>query len=263
MAGKIIVSTLQSDTDNSISFVANTGATIFSANLSHGIAGSFIGAGSITGDKIGATAINANNIVNGTITGAKLAANTVTGDVIGQNAISSNNIVSVNASVATVGTLPTARLPSGTVLQVVSATKTDTFSVTGQTFTDVTGLSVTITPTSSSSKILVMFTITMSQNNGGYSGGVRLMRGSTPICIGDADGARPQVSNWSMHYYYWENSNLTNSFLDSPATTSATTYKLQIMSGYAGQTVYINRTYLDDVSYGRYPSTITVMEIAA
>jgi hypothetical protein len=151
---------------------------------------------------------------------------------------------------------------TGAVLQVVSTTKTDTFSVTGQTFTDVTGLSATITPTSASSKILVMFTTAMSQNNGGYSGGVRLMRGSTPICIGDADGARPQVSNWSMHYYYWENSNLTNSFLDSPATTSATTYKLQIMSGYAGQTVYINRTYLDDVTYGRYPSSITVMEIA-
>lgn len=52
MAGKIIVSTLQSDTDNSISFVANTGATIFSANLSHGIAGSFIGDGSITSSKL-------------------------------------------------------------------------------------------------------------------------------------------------------------------------------------------------------------------
>ena len=48
--------------------------------------------GAVTGDKLGATSINANNIVNATITGAKLAANTVSGDVIGQNAISSNNI---------------------------------------------------------------------------------------------------------------------------------------------------------------------------
>jgi hypothetical protein len=174
-------------------------------------------------------------------------------------------ITGLNASggISSAQNIAKASLPTGSVLQVVSTTKTDTFSVTGQTFTDVTGLSATITPTSASSKILVMFTTAMSQNNGGYSGGVRLMRGSTPICIGDADGARPQVSNWSMHYYYWEVSNLTNSFLDSPATTSATTYKLQIMSGYAGQTVYINRTYLDDTSYGRYPSTLTVMEIAA
>ena len=71
MAGKIIVSTLQSDTDNSISFVANTGATIFSANISHGIAGSFIAYGSITGPKIGLTAINSNNIVNGAVTVSK------------------------------------------------------------------------------------------------------------------------------------------------------------------------------------------------
>ena len=71
MAGKIIVSTVQSDTDNSISFVANTGATIFSANISHGIAGSFIADGSITGPKIGLTAINANNIVDGAVTVSK------------------------------------------------------------------------------------------------------------------------------------------------------------------------------------------------
>jgi len=71
MAGKIIVSTLQSDTDNSISFVANTGATIFSANISHGIAGSFIANGSITGPKIGLTAINSNNIVDGAVTVSK------------------------------------------------------------------------------------------------------------------------------------------------------------------------------------------------
>lgn len=67
MAGKIIVSTLQSDTDNSISFVANTGATIFSANLSNGIAGSFIGAGSITGDKIASSATLTTPIISGNL----------------------------------------------------------------------------------------------------------------------------------------------------------------------------------------------------
>lgn len=93
MAGKIIVSTLQSDTDNSISFVANTGATIFSANLSNGIAGSFIDAGSITGDKLGLTAINANNIVNATITGNKIATGQITGNLLTSNCVSGNNIV--------------------------------------------------------------------------------------------------------------------------------------------------------------------------
>ena len=99
------------------------------------------GTQSITGDKLGLTAINANNIVNATITGAKLAANTVSGDVIGQNAISSNNIVSVNASVATVGTLPSARLGSNVMvtdnMPTFSAYPSTSFSVTNTTNTKV------------------------------------------------------------------------------------------------------------------------------
>jgi hypothetical protein len=72
------------------------------------------GTQSITGDKIGLTAINANNIVNSSITGAKLAANTVTGDVIGQSAISSNNILS--------GTITTTQIASNTVSNTNIAT---------------------------------------------------------------------------------------------------------------------------------------------
>jgi hypothetical protein len=51
-----------------------------------------VGSQSITGDKLGLTAINANNIVNATITGVKIAANTITGDDLGQNSVSANNI---------------------------------------------------------------------------------------------------------------------------------------------------------------------------
>lgn len=83
MAGKIIVSTLQSDTDNSILFVANTGATIFSANLSNGIAGSFIGNGSVTNAKLA-----------GSITGDKITTGQITGNLLTANCVSGNNIVS-------------------------------------------------------------------------------------------------------------------------------------------------------------------------
>jgi hypothetical protein len=72
VAGQIVVSSIKTDSDNSISFLANTGATIFSANISNGISGNFIGAGSITG--------------------VKIAANTITGDDLGQNSVSANNI---------------------------------------------------------------------------------------------------------------------------------------------------------------------------
>jgi hypothetical protein len=153
---------------------------------------------------------------------------------------------------------------SSKVLQVIQTVKTDTFSMTGQTYTDITGLSATITPTSASNRILVFFTTAISNNTAAYSGGVRLVRNSTAIYLGDAAGSRTQASNWAMQYYTWEISNLTNTFLDSPATTSATTYKVQLVSGYAGQTVYIGRSYSDsdDLGQGRYPSSITLMEIS-
>lgn len=257
MAGKIIVSTLQSDTDNSISFVANTGATIFSANLSNGIAGSFIGAGSITGDKIGATAINANNIVNASITGAKLAANTVTGDVIGQNAISSNNIVSVNASVATVGTLPKARLPTGSVLQVVRSDYTTTTSTTNTSSWTNIG-SATITPQSTSNKIL----ITASYHSSGI-GAMRLLRGSTALNT---------PTNTYMAFDPYASSNqaawnagsprqiITMVYYDSPSTTSSTTYNIEMIAYSIGGTTGFG---VNELHSGIALSGITLMEIVA
>jgi hypothetical protein len=207
----------------------------------------------ITSGIIDGTTTFANTQISGTITASQIAT------------VNANTITSGSIPLAQIPQLTGVKLPTGSVLQVLQTVKTDTFSVTGQTFTDITGLSVSITPTSSTSKILVMFTTAISNNNGAYSGGVRLVRNSTPIYVGDAAGNRIQSSNWAFQYYYWEVGNLTNTFLDSPATTSATTYKLQLVSGYAGQTVYIGRSYLDsdDLGQSRYPSSITVMEIAA
>lgn len=266
MAGKIIVSTLQSDTDNSISFVANTGATIFSANLSNGIAGSFIGAGSITGDKIGATAINANNIVNASITGAKLAANTVTGDVIGQNAISSNNIVSVNASVITVGTLPTARLPANSILQVVQTVKTNTFTSSATSFTDITGLTATITPSSASSRILVMASVVIGHTQN-YFIMIRIAKNGSAILQGDAASSRQRTLGMVYSYPALgpanEQTTWSHQVVDSPASTSSLTYSVQTMQE-AGQTQYINRLQRDDdATYEpRSASSLILMEIA-
>ena len=256
MAGKIIVSTLQSDTDNSISFVANTGATIFSANISHGIAGSFIANGSITGAKIAL----------GSITGDDIATGQITGNLIATNAISQNNIVSVNASVATVGTLPKARLPSGSVLQVVSTTKTDAFSTTSGSYVDVTGLSVTITPTSATSNVFVLFQINGSQNVGAGRASLKLLRGSTVINAGDAAGSRtPALGGFSSSDQSIPSTPVSGSFLDSPATTSSTTYKIQLAMTAGAGYAYINLTSqdTDQASQIRMASTITVVEIAA
>jgi trimeric autotransporter adhesin len=154
---------------------------------------------------------------------------------------------------------------TGGILQVVSTTKSDTFSTTSTSFADITGLSVTITPSSTSSRIAVFCDTTMTA--GGGSGGfygVRLMRDSTPINVGDTAGSRTRASYGSRTQ---SDDNMTKTgafnFVDSPATTSATTYKLQAII-YSGGTIYINRQFTDTDStgYGRFASTITVMEIA-
>jgi hypothetical protein len=119
---------------------------------------------------------------------------------------------------------------TGTVLQVVSTTKTDTFSTTTSVFIDVTGLSVSITPTSSSSKILIMLSMTISGQNANGGAIYKFVRGSTDICVGDLAGSRPQASGGTP---YISDANVYNtisgSFLDSPATTSSTTYKIQVV----------------------------------
>ena len=154
----------------------------------------------------------------------------------------------------------------GKVAQVVTTTKTDTFSAsTSNTFSDITGLSVSITPTATTSKILVLASIIGSATAAGTAL-VQLVRGSTAICIGTATGNRPGVTT-SVDTDGRSNAVMTASinFLDSPATTSSTTYKLTLNTGDTGGTAYINRSEVDgnDIYNGRYPSTITVIEVLA
>ena len=134
----------------------------------------------------------------------------------------------------------------GKVLQVVTATDETQRTTTSTTFTDITGLSVTITPSSTSSKILV------TCSTSGYSGNTvaaseyTLVRGSTNLAtnfIGRLFGANDLRAS------------ITMTVLDSPATTSATTYKAQFRRSSASGTAAAQTTN----SLG----TITVMEIGA
>jgi hypothetical protein len=152
---------------------------------------------------------------------------------------------------------------TGSVLQVVSTTKTDTFSMAGYTgYTDITGLTVTITPTSSTSKILIDYVVSTGPSD---VVSLQLFRNSTAICIGDSGGgaSRFQATAGGVSVTNGDKvAPVAGNFLDSPATTSAITYKFQ-MRNWAG-TSYVNRTPNDtDAGYtSRSTSTITVMEIA-
>ena len=176
--------------------------------------------------------------------------------------ITSSQITSVAASTLTgTQTIPRGTLPTGSVLQVVSTTKTDTFSATSGTLTDITGMSVTITPTSATSKILVQYAIGQIGPINDVAVGIALLRGSTVIGAGTTAGNRISTSTAAI-YPNDRGGPHAFSFLDSPATTSSTTYKLQI---YTNGTAYVNRsnTDTDSTTYARTASTITVMEIAA
>ena len=152
---------------------------------------------------------------------------------------------------------------SGSVIQVQSTTKTDTQTLATATYTDITGLSVSITPTATSSKVLVSANVTAYAQTSASQGFIRLVRDSTAIGVGTAAGSRVQATAPVSFTNTYHSLSTGLSFLDSPSTTSATTYKLQIRDE-AGSSVYINRSQLDNDSYngGRYISTITVMEIA-
>jgi hypothetical protein len=157
-------------------------------------------------------------------------------------------------------------LDGGKVLQVVSTTKTDTFATTSGSYTDVTGMSVSITPTATDSKILIHLS---AQVGGSFHGTAqyhgRLLRDSTAIAIGAAAGSRTlaSFSTASIQAYTMSTSSLV--FLDAPATVSAVTYKIQVLSTSASGTFQLNRTETDTDAalYSRTASTITVMEIGA
>ena len=153
----------------------------------------------------------------------------------------------------------------GKVLQVVSTTKTDTFTTTSSTFVDITGLSVNITPSSATSKVLVLYNVSGTGDVGNQIAAARLMRDSTAINVGAAAGSRAQATSdiFSTVDELTVGTTVAGNFLDSPATTSALTYKFQLKT--TGSTAYINRSEsdVDSVNRSRTVSTITVMEIGA
>ena len=146
------------------------------------------------------------------------------------------------------------------IIQVVQTVKTDTFSTSSSSLVDITGLSVSITPSSSSNKILVMGNVIGSVNTNGANMSFQLQRNGTAIYYGDAASLRFQGFEGANNYADWMLA-FTPIYLDSPATTSTLTYKIQTRTS---NTLYINRTGDDPDSYnrGRTACSITVMEVA-
>lgn len=158
---------------------------------------------------------------------------------------------------------------AGNILQVKQAVKTDTASSTSATFADISGLSVSITPASTSNKILVTCNVYTGGDDNSFTG-FKVFRDSTAIGLGTA--ATGNQSNVSFSSFSTNASssafglrNASFEFLDSPSSTSSLTYKIQFASLFNGDDVYINRSeQQNDQAIYMFPiSTITVMEVAA
>jgi len=158
----------------------------------------------------------------------------------------------------------------GKIAQVVSTTKTDTFSSSSTSLTDITGLSAAITPSASDSKVLVLVSINVAITAGDRFFALQLLRGSTAISLGAASSSRTNSSLFGVQGdYTGKTTNIhTKSivFLDSPSTTSATTYKMQGKAQSDDSPSFVvNRSGgdADAVHGGRTASSITLLEVLA
>lgn len=155
-----------------------------------------------------------------------------------------------------------ANFGAGAVLQVVQVVKSDVFSTSSTSFVDIAGLSVSRTPSSPTSKILVITDLstssaTLTSNN------TRILRDGSPIYKGDTAGTRPLGLGQNYAATDYGAMRTGGVFLDSPGTSSSVTYKLQMLA--SGGTQYVNRTLgdRDTAQYdARSASSITLMEIA-
>ena len=162
----------------------------------------------------------------------------------------------VDTDMLAAGAVTAPKRGAGAILQVVQTFKNDSFSTTSTSYVDITGFSVTITPSSTSNKILLLNFAGLSTDGNSSVQYINLLRGSTAI-------AQPSVSTGFSSTATMFPQSISNmiswsySFLDSPSTTSATTYKWQI-KGYTG-TQYINQRAINDMPR---TATMIAMEVA-
>jgi len=169
-------------------------------------------------------------------------------------------VSSTGLAMASGKTLTGNAISYGKILQVVSVTKDTSFTTTSGSFVDITGLSVAITPSATSSKILVLMNIASGNTTSTGATFTQLVRGSTAISIGASSETGEPTTGYTSQAAY-DMGQVAVQYLDSPSTTSATTYKLQVRSN-GSQTAVINRTGEYQSQQGNVASGITLMEVA-
>ena len=175
----------------------------------------------------------------------------------------SGNIIATGTLTTSSRGIAKASMPSGSVLQVQSSTLSAAVTSTTTGWVDL-GLSVVITPSSNTSKVMITAVVGGSGQTGTTNVQLRLVRDSTAIGVGDAAGSDTQCTGYLNQGLSGDLINFcTMNYMDSPSSTSAITYKVQFRNNNSTGTVYFNRANgTGTVGYPRSISTITVQEIA-
>jgi len=195
---------------------------------------------SVTVDKTTAQTLTNKTLTSPVLTTPTISTLTTNGDLLygtGSGALTRLGIGSSNQVLTVSGGVPAWTTPAGggKVLQVVAATYSTQFTTTSSSYVD-TGLTATITPSASTSKILVLMTnnfgVTRTGDDSYFA--FQILRGATTIYQGNANEGTAESGSTPVRQYWTTD---TATYLDSPATTSATTYKVTVRS-VGGGTVY-------------------------
>jgi hypothetical protein len=207
--------------------------------------------------------LTSSDITNGIVTGEKLNADVISSQTELATAPADTDEFLISDG-GVLKRLDASLIGGGKIGQVVSTTLSTVTSTTSGTFEDISGLAVSITPSATSSKVLVLVNLSLGSEIA-YSCQLRLMRDSTAICIGTDSGIGGSQPQATFHQKAWNSTAIVNqgmNFLDSPSSTSSISYNVEWRET-EETTLYLNRmhTTANSVSYPWVASTITAMEV--
>lgn len=151
----------------------------------------------------------------------------------------------------------------GHVIQVVQAWKSDDFVTSSTSYVDITDLSLTITPSSTSSKIFLSWAFIVGSDATRPDILFRLVRGSTNIALsnGSTEVSTGHIGNeGDGSFMNYETHQFAGAYLDSPSSTSALTYKMTTSNYISANSIIIGRRQANNSFIT--PSHLTAMEIA-